>query len=60
MAAEVGSVAVATTRTSSFMKKANEEFFAARRLKASLCKSKELIARLGIGDDEDPTKLTLA
>lgn len=48
VAAGVGSYATSVIRTRALMSKINEEYFAPRGLKASICKNEELGRKLGI------------
>ena len=47
MAAGVGTAATTTMRTRRFLEAVNGEYFAPRRLKASICKNKQLEEKLG-------------
>jgi hypothetical protein len=47
VAAEVGIAAIKSMRTKKLMTKVNNEFFGPRGLKVSICKNKELPAKLG-------------
>jgi hypothetical protein len=49
VAAGVGTAATTIIRTQRFLEKVNREFFGPRGLKAGICKSGELVAKLGCG-----------
>lgn len=51
-AAGVGTAGVAKVRTRKYMEFVNDELFAARGLRVSICKDEELVRRLRCGTDQ--------
>ncbi|KAH7310727.1 hypothetical protein B0I35DRAFT_439601 [Stachybotrys elegans] len=56
--ADAGAIAIAKSRTNAYLKKWNQEYFAPRHLRVSVCKTQELVTKLHVQGHTDPTKLS--